>query len=102
MEHGGTMFMYRIIKVLNNNGILVYDDHTGREMILLGNGVGFGKRPAQQIGSLHAKGGLVLDQFKIVVVLAFPSHFHYSPYIMQISEETVLPLRIPAGRSRER
>ena len=41
MEHGGTMFMYRIIKVLNNNGILVYDDHTGREMILLGNGVGF-------------------------------------------------------------
>ena len=52
MEHGGTMFMYRIIKVLNNNGILVYDDHTGREMILLGNGVGFGKRPAQQIGSL--------------------------------------------------
>ena len=44
--------MYRIIKVLNNNGILVYDDHTGREMILLGNGVGFGKRPAQQIASL--------------------------------------------------
>ena len=44
--------MYRIIKVLNNNGILVYDNDTGREMILLGNGVGFGKRPAQQIGSL--------------------------------------------------
>lgn len=44
--------MYRIIKVLNNNGILVYNNDTGREMILLGNGVGFGKRPAQQIGSL--------------------------------------------------
>ena len=44
--------MYRIIKVLNNNGILVYDNDTGREMILLGNGVGFGKRPAQQIGRL--------------------------------------------------
>ena len=44
--------MYLIIKVLNNNGILVYDNDTGREMILLGNGVGFGKRPAQQIGSL--------------------------------------------------
>ena len=47
--------MYRIIKVLNNNGILVYDNDTGREMILLGNGVGFGKRPAQQIGSLPAQ-----------------------------------------------
>lgn len=41
--------MYRVIKVLNNNGILVYHNETGREMILLGNGVGFGKRPTQQI-----------------------------------------------------
>ena len=29
--------MYRIIKVLNNNGILVLDGDTGRGMILLGN-----------------------------------------------------------------
>lgn len=41
--------MYRVIKVLNNNGVLVYHNETGREMILLGNGVGFGKKPAQQI-----------------------------------------------------
>ncbi|MFR6215853.1 MAG: CAT RNA binding domain-containing protein [Enterocloster bolteae] len=27
--------MYRIIKVLNNNGILVLDGDTGRELILL-------------------------------------------------------------------
>lgn len=44
--------MYRIIKVLNNNGILVYDNDTKKEMILLGNGVGFGKRPAEQIAHL--------------------------------------------------
>ncbi len=41
--------MYRVIKVLNNNGVLVYHNETGREMILLGNGVGFGKKPTQQI-----------------------------------------------------
>lgn len=41
--------MYRIIKVLNNNGILVYHNETGRELILMGNGVGFGKKPTQQI-----------------------------------------------------
>lgn len=41
--------MYRIIKVLNNNGILVYHSETGRELILLGNGIGFGKKPAQKI-----------------------------------------------------
>ena len=35
--------------MLNNNGVLVYHNETGREMILLGNGVGFGKKPAQQI-----------------------------------------------------
>lgn len=44
--------MYRIIKVLNNNGILVYHNETGRELILMGNGIGFGKRPAQQIESV--------------------------------------------------
>lgn len=37
-------FMYRVIKVLNNNGILVLDDASGQELILLGNGVGFGHR----------------------------------------------------------
>ena len=37
-------FMYRVIKVLNNNGILVLDDGNGQEQILLGNGVGFGHR----------------------------------------------------------
>lgn len=39
--------MYRVIKVLNNNGILVYHVETGKEMILLGNGVGFGKKPTE-------------------------------------------------------
>lgn len=36
--------MYRIIKILNNNGILVYDMEREEEAILLGSGVGFGKR----------------------------------------------------------
>ena len=41
--------MYRIIKVLNNNGLLVYHNETGRELIFLGSGVGFGKKPTQQV-----------------------------------------------------
>lgn len=36
--------MYRVIKVLNNNGILVFDMQREEEAILLGSGVGFGKR----------------------------------------------------------
>ena len=34
--------MYRIIKVLNNNAILALDQEKKREIILLGNGIGFG------------------------------------------------------------
>ena len=44
--------MYRVIKVLNNNGILVYSSETGRELILLGNGVGFGRKPTEKIGHI--------------------------------------------------
>ncbi len=51
--------MYRIIKVLNNNGILVYHNETGRELILLGNGVGFGKRPTQQIEQIQRREGVL-------------------------------------------
>ena len=47
--------MYRVIKVLNNNGILVYHVETGKEMILLGNGVGFGKKPTEQIEKLRSE-----------------------------------------------
>lgn len=36
--------MYRVIKVLNNNGVLVYDMKRDEEAILLGSGIGFGKR----------------------------------------------------------
>ena len=45
----GEGFMYRIIKVLNNNGILVLDGDTGRELILLGNGIGFGHRTGERL-----------------------------------------------------
>ena len=44
--------MYRVIKVLNNNGILVYSSEAGRELILLGNGVGFGRKPTEKIGHI--------------------------------------------------
>lgn len=40
--------MYRVIKVLNNNGVLVYDMKRGEEAILLGRGIGFGKHVNQR------------------------------------------------------
>ena len=35
--------MFKILKVLNNNGILVMDLDNKQEYIFLGKGVGFGK-----------------------------------------------------------
>ena len=46
--------MYRIIKVLNNNGVLVLEDGSATKMIFLGNGVGFGRKPGERVKSLPA------------------------------------------------
>ena len=45
--------MYRIIKVLNNNGLLVYDEQKRKELIFLGTGVGFGKRPTEKVSEIR-------------------------------------------------
>ena len=36
--------MYRVSKVLNNNGIIAINMEENQEYVLLGKGVGFGKR----------------------------------------------------------
>lgn len=36
--------MYRTMKALNNNGVLALNTKSGREVIMLGNGIGFGKK----------------------------------------------------------
>lgn len=41
--------MYRIVKILNNNGIMVYDMERDEEAILLGSGIGFGKRVNERL-----------------------------------------------------
>lgn len=44
--------MYRIIKVLNNNAVLAWNKERKKEQILLGNGIGFGKRPGEESGPI--------------------------------------------------
>lgn len=39
--------MYKVVKMLNNNGVLAYDMDNRREVIFLGHGIGFGKRPGE-------------------------------------------------------
>ena len=43
--------MFRVIKPLNNNGLLALTEE-GREAILLGKGIGFGKKSGERIESL--------------------------------------------------
>lgn len=44
--------MFKVVKALNNNGILAYDMNARREVIFLGTGVGFGKRPGEVLDSV--------------------------------------------------
>lgn len=45
--------MFKILKVLNNNGILVIDLDTKQELIFLGKGVGFGKKVNQNVSEIE-------------------------------------------------
>ena len=99
--------MYRIIKVLNNNGILVYHNETGRELILMGNGIGFGKKPTQQIESVPgAKVYSLVTRRKQQSVLKVvngihPSFIEASGRIIEEAEKNVQkktgrsPIRLP-------
>ena len=44
--------MFKVVKALNNNGILAYDMSARREVIFLGTSVGFGKRPGELLESV--------------------------------------------------
>lgn len=44
--------MFKILKVLNNNGVLVMDLDSKQEYIFLGKGVGFGKKVNQNVDSI--------------------------------------------------
>ena len=44
--------MYRITKVLNHNTVLAVKDKSAREYLIVGKGVGFGKKPTEQIEKL--------------------------------------------------
>lgn len=57
--------MYRVIKVLNNNGVLVYDMERKEEAILLGSGIGFGKHVNERfelVDASKAKRYTVVDR----------------------------------------
>lgn len=43
--------MYRICKVLNHNGVIALDMNDSKEYVLLGKGVGFGKKPGERLNS---------------------------------------------------
>lgn len=44
--------MFKVVKALNNNGILAYDLKSRQEVIFLGAGIGFGKRPGELLESI--------------------------------------------------
>jgi len=46
--------MYRVSKVLNNNGVIAIDMDENKEYVILGKGVGFGKKVSQRLSRRDA------------------------------------------------
>ena len=40
--------MYRVSKILNNNGVIAINTEDNQEYVLLGKGIGFGKKVSQR------------------------------------------------------
>lgn len=89
--------MYRILKVLNNNGILALNSENGKETILLGKGVGFGRHAGerlQQIGEAR-KYELVTQRYSALqqVNSIEPQFIEMTARIMDQAEQTLGALR---------
>lgn len=89
--------MYRILKVLNNNGILALNSENGKETILLGKGVGFGRHAGerlQQIGEAR-KYELVTQRYSALqqVNSIEPLFIEMTARIMDQAEQTLGALR---------
>ena len=41
--------MYRIVKVLNHNAVLAVNAEDGKECLLMGKGIGFGKKVSEHV-----------------------------------------------------
>ncbi|MDY6062219.1 MAG: PRD domain-containing protein [Erysipelotrichaceae bacterium] len=44
--------MYRVKKVINNNALLIIDESTNQEVIFMGNGVGFNRKPDELVDNI--------------------------------------------------
>ena len=54
--------MYRVSKVLNNNGVIAIDMDENKEYVILGKGVGFGKKVSQRFDKRRDALHIVMEQ----------------------------------------
>ncbi len=54
--------MYKILRILNNSGVLVMDLKTKQELIFLGKGIGFGKRVNENVEAFQDSTAYVLKK----------------------------------------
>ncbi len=89
--------MYRVIKVLNNNGVLALDAEKKQEVILLGNGVGFGKRAGQRFeGTADARRyELVKKETSALQAVNSldPAYIEVTARVIETAEELLGPIR---------
>ena len=74
--------MYRITKVLNHNTVLAVKDKSAREYLIVGKGVGFGKKITQSVEPTEdmVTHGISISGYMVQYVNAItPTHTYIIP-----------------------
>ncbi len=70
--------MFKILKVLNNNGILVMDLDRKQEFIFLGKGVGFGKKVNQNVKKIENAKAYLFGEVDNNILLPLADHMAFA------------------------
>ena len=89
--------MYRVIKVLNNNSILALSSPGNEEVIILGKGIGFGKRVSETIKNVeNAK--IYTLQKKSVAGEALKNAASVKPEFLEIANDIIIETEKAFGK----
>lgn len=89
--------MYRVIKVLNNNSILALSSPENNEVIILGKGIGFGKKISESIKNIENAKIYTLEK-QSVPGEALKSAASVKPEFLEIANDIIIETEKAFGK----
>ena len=89
--------MYRVIKVLNNNSILALSSPENNEVIILGKGIGFGKKISESIKNIENAKIYTLEKHSVPGE-ALKSAASVKPEFLEIANDIIIETEKAFGK----